>query len=59
MRGMDEIHLLGYLEAGKFEGITENERCATFDECFGRSDHLRAPTDILLPKYLFNLRRPH
>ena len=33
---------LGYLEPGKFEGMTEGERHATFDECFEYNDHLRA-----------------
>ena len=33
---------LGYLEPGKFEGMTEDERHATFDECFAYNDHLRA-----------------
>jgi hypothetical protein len=33
---------LGYLEPGKFEGMTEGERNATFDECFEYNDHLRA-----------------
>jgi hypothetical protein len=33
---------LGYLEPGKFEGMTEDERDATFDECFEYNDHLRA-----------------
>ena len=33
---------LGYLEPGKFEGMTEAERQATFDDCFEHSDHLRA-----------------
>src|SRR5881409_4481765 len=33
---------LGYLEPGKFEGMTEAERHATFDECFEYNDHLRA-----------------
>ena len=33
---------LGYLEPGKFEGMTEDERHATFDECFEYNDHLRA-----------------
>ena len=32
---------LGYLEPGKFEGMTEDERHATFDECFEYNDHLR------------------
>src|SRR6266403_2031792 len=33
---------LGYLEPGKFEGMTEDERHATFDECFEYNNHLRA-----------------
>ena len=33
---------LGYLEPGKFEGMTESERNATFDECFEYDDYLRA-----------------
>src|SRR5579863_940331 len=33
---------LGYLEPGKFEGMTESERNATFDECFAYNDGLRA-----------------
>src|SRR3989441_5255479 len=33
---------LGYMEPGKFEGMTEAERHATFDECFEYNDHLRA-----------------
>ena len=33
---------LGYLEPGKFEGMTEAERNAVFDECFEYNDHLRA-----------------
>ena len=33
---------LGYIEPGKFEGMTEDERNAVFDECFEHSDHLRA-----------------
>src|SRR6201987_1152661 len=33
---------LGYIEPGKFEGLTEDERNATFDECFESNDHLRA-----------------
>ena len=33
---------LGYIEPGKFEGMTEHERQATFDECFEYNDHLRA-----------------
>jgi hypothetical protein len=33
---------LGYIEPGKFEGMTEGERHATFDDCFEYNDHLRA-----------------
>jgi hypothetical protein len=34
--------LLGYLEPRKFEGMTEDERCAVFDECFEHNDRLRS-----------------
>jgi hypothetical protein len=33
---------LGYLKPGTFEGMTENERDAVFDECFEHNDQLRA-----------------
>jgi hypothetical protein len=33
---------LGHLEPGKFEGMTADDRHATFDECFEYNDHLRA-----------------
>jgi hypothetical protein len=33
---------LGYIEPGKFEGMTEDERNEVFDECFEHNDHLRA-----------------
>ena len=33
---------LGYLEPGKFEGMTADERHAMFDECFEYNDRLRA-----------------
>ena len=33
---------LGYIEPGRFEGMTEGERQATFDDCFEYNDHLRA-----------------
>ena len=33
---------LGYIEPGKFEGMTDDERNATLDECFEYNDHLRA-----------------
>jgi hypothetical protein len=32
---------LGYLEPGKFEGMTDGERYATLDDCFEYNDHLR------------------
>ncbi len=37
-----EYHCLGYLEPGKFEGMTDDERNEVFDECFEHNDHLRA-----------------
>ena len=33
---------LGYNQAGTFEGMTEDERNAVFDECFEHNNHLRA-----------------
>ena len=33
---------LGYMEPGKFEGMTEDEQHAMLDECFEYNDHLRA-----------------
>ncbi|MDX6501988.1 MAG: hypothetical protein QOG23_5248 [Blastocatellia bacterium] len=39
---------LGYLEPGKFEGMTEEERNAIFDECFEYNDHLRANGQVPL-----------
>ena len=33
---------LGYYDKGKFDGMTEAERNAFFDTCFGYDDHLRA-----------------
>src|SRR5260370_21399960 len=33
---------LGYIEPGKFEGMTEDERQTVLDECFEHNDHLRA-----------------
>lgn len=33
---------LGYIEPGKFEAMTEDERNAVLDECFEYNDHLRA-----------------
>ena len=33
---------LGYIKAGTFEGMTEDERHAVLDECFQHNDSLRA-----------------
>ena len=33
---------LGFMEPGKFEAMTEDERRAVFDECFEYNDHLCA-----------------
>jgi len=33
---------LGYMEPGKFEGMTEDEQHAMFDQCFEYNDRLRA-----------------
>ena len=33
---------LGYIEPGKIEGMTEDERHAMLDDCFECNDHLRA-----------------
>jgi len=33
---------LGYIEPGKFEGMTDDERNAVLDECFEHNDHLRS-----------------
>jgi hypothetical protein len=41
-RRMMKYICLGYIEPGKFEGMTEDERHRTFDECFEYNDHLRA-----------------
>ena len=38
---------LGYLEPGKFEGMTEDERNEVFDECFEHNDHLRANGNLV------------
>ena len=38
---------LGYLEPGKFEGMTEDQRNATLDECFEYNEHLRASGHLL------------
>src|ERR1700730_18165385 len=41
-RGIMKYICLGYIEPGKFEGMTEDERNAVFDDCFEHNDHLRA-----------------
>ena len=33
---------LGYIQPGKFENMSENERCAMLDECFDYDDQLRS-----------------
>ena len=33
---------LGYYDKGKFDGMTEGERNAMYDECFEYDEHLRA-----------------
>jgi len=33
---------LGYIQPGKFENLSENERHAMLDECFDYDDKLRA-----------------
>lgn len=38
---------LGYIEPGKFEGMTEDQRNEVFDECFEHNDHLRASGHLL------------
>jgi hypothetical protein len=38
---------LGYLPPGKFEGMTEDQRNATLDECFEYNDHLRANGNVV------------
>ncbi|WP_263351670.1 YciI family protein [Acidicapsa acidisoli] len=38
---------LGYLEPGKIEGMTEDERNAMFDECFEYNGYLRANGHIV------------
>jgi hypothetical protein len=40
---------LGYLEPGRFEGMTEDEQHAMLDECLSTTTSC-APTDMLLPK---------
>ena len=39
---------LGYIEPGKFEGMTEDEQHAMLDECFDYNDHLRANGHVVV-----------
>ena len=43
---------LGYMEKGKFDGMTEAEQNAMFDECFPYDDHLRANGHFLVGEAL-------
>jgi len=38
---------LGYIERGKVEGMTDDERNAMLDECFEHNDHLRASGHVV------------
>jgi hypothetical protein len=38
---------LGYIGPGTFEGMTEDERNAVFDECFEHNDHLRVNGNLV------------
>ena len=38
---------LGYIETGKFEGMTEDEQHAMLDECFEYNEHLRASGHVV------------
>ena len=38
---------LGYIEPGKFEGMTGDQRHAVLDECFEHNDHLRANSHLV------------
>jgi hypothetical protein len=38
---------LEYIEAGRVEGMTDEERNAMLDECLEHNDHLRATTSAL------------
>ena len=41
MEGPLKYICLGYLEAGKFENMSESERNMMFDQCFSYNDELR------------------
>src|SRR6476659_4295461 len=38
---------LGYIERGKVESMTDDERNAMLDECFEHNDHLRASGHVV------------
>jgi hypothetical protein len=38
---------LGYIEPGKFQGMTEEEQQAMLDQCFEYDDHLRANENFI------------
>ncbi|HSB27247.1 MAG TPA: YciI family protein [Pyrinomonadaceae bacterium] len=38
---------LGYIEPGKVEGMTEDERNTMLDECFEHNDHLRTSGHVI------------
>ena len=38
---------LGYLEPGKFESMSDDQRNAVFDDCFAHNDHLRATGHLI------------
>jgi len=38
---------LGYIQPGKVEGMTDDERNAMLDECFEHNDHLRANGNVV------------
>ena len=50
---------LGYLESGKFEGMTEDERNAVLDECFEHNDHLRASLAHIVAEVPLQSMREH
>jgi hypothetical protein len=47
---------LGYIEPGKIEGMTADERHPMLDECFERNDHLRANGHVVAEGPLQPLR---
>jgi hypothetical protein len=43
---------LGYIEPGKIEGMTEDERHGVLDDCFEYNDHLRANGHLVAEVHL-------